>query len=47
MRHICQDVGENMNMGTSSERHENDLGCLVLLVKDLVSDLNLDYASCY
>lgn len=34
-------------MGTSTERHENDLGGLVLLVKDLASDLNLDSDSCY
>lgn len=33
-------------MGTSTERSENDLG-LVLLVKHLVSDLNLDSDSCY
>ena len=33
-------------MGTSTERPEYDLG-LVLLVKDLVSDLNLDSDSCY
>ena len=36
-----------MNTGTSAERHENDLGDSVLLVKDFVFDLNLDYTSCY
>lgn len=47
MRNIWQDAGGTMNMGTSTERHENDLGDLVLPVKDFVFDLNLDYTSCY
>lgn len=36
MRNILQDVAEIMHMGTSTDKHENDLGGLALLVKDLV-----------
>lgn len=42
MWNICQDAGQTMNTGASTERHENDSGDAVLLVKDFVFDLNLD-----
>lgn len=45
MRDICRDAVGIMNRGTHADRHENGLGGLVRLGKDL-SDLNLDYASC-